>query len=142
MWPGGFAAGPRYLVLIVPFLALASAPAAVTLWRRPWTRAALLLLIAVSIVLTWSEAVARQSFPPDTIANPWIGYTLAAWREGDIARNLGTALGLHGALSLLPLALMIVVAFAYSLRRLDEQPAVTRSSARVVEGQNVAPIQH
>jgi len=142
MWPGGFAAGPRYLVLIIPFMALASAPAAVILWRRPWPRAALLLLIAVSIVLTWSEAVARQGFPPDTIANPWIGYTLAAWREGDIARNLGTALGLHGALSLLPLAMLIVGIFAYSLRHLDEQPAATRSSARVVEGQTVAPIQH
>jgi hypothetical protein len=140
MWWGGFAAGPRYLVPLVPFLALASAPTAAALWRRTWGRAALLVLIGASVVLTWSEAVARQSFPFDSIANPWTGYTLPAWAEGDIARNLGMVLGLHGAISLLPLALLILGAFVYCLRRSASAP--TAAPAPVMEGQTVASIQH
>jgi hypothetical protein len=141
MWPGGFAAGPRYLVLILPFLACACAPAAILIGRRTAGRVALLVLIAVSLVLTWSEAVARQSFPPDTITNPWIGYTWPAWRDGDIARNFGIFLGLRGGLSLLPLALLIIVAGAYLLR--PAQAAVAAAApARIAEGHTVAPIQH
>jgi hypothetical protein len=140
MWWGGFGAGPRYLVALVPFLALASAPAAMSLWHRLWGRAALLLLVATSIVLTWGEAVARQSFPPDTLGNPWISYTLPAWREGDIARSLGAALGLHGGLALLPLALLILGTFVYLLRRPTGARAIT--PALVMEGTIVASIQH
>src|SRR6185436_9079776 len=92
-------------------------------------RAALLLLVAASIALTWGEAVARQSFPPDTIANPWLGYTLPAWREGDIARNLGTALGLRGELALLPLALLILGAFVYLLLRPTSARAMAQAPA-------------
>jgi hypothetical protein len=140
MWWGGFGAGPRYLVALVPFLALASAPAAMALWSRSWGRVALLLLIVVSIGMTWGEAVASQSFPPDTIANPWIGYTLPAWREGDIARNLGTAVGLRGGLALLPVALLILGSFIYLLRRPTSARAL--APAPVVEGTIVASIQH
>jgi hypothetical protein len=142
MWWGGFGAGPRYLVLTVPFLALAIAPAVIWLWQRPQGRAALLLLIGLSIVLTWSEGVARQGFPPDTIANPWIGYTLPAWREGDIARNLGTVLGLRRGLALLPLALLMIGAFAYNLRRSTYARVATAAPAPVVEGNTVASIPH
>ena len=142
MWPGGFAAGPRYLVLISPFLACACAPAVVVIGQRMAGQIALLVLIAGSLALTWSEAVARQSFPPDTIANPWIGYTWPAWRDADIARNIGTFLGLRGGLSLLPLALLILVAGAYLLRRPNQAAATSSPPAHIAEGQTVAPIQH
>jgi hypothetical protein len=140
MWWGGFSAGPRYLVPMVPFLALAAGWAAAALWRTPWGRAALLLLIGLSVALTWSEALARQSFPLDTIANPWAGYTWPAWAEGDLARNLGMALGLRGAVSLLPLALLIAGIFIYSLRRSTKAPAAIAAPA--MEGKTVATIQH
>lgn len=140
MWWGGFSAGPRYLVPMVPFLALAGGWAATALWGKPWGRAALLLLIGLSVALTWGEALARQSFPPDTIANPWIGHTWPAWAEGDLARNLGMALGLRGASSLLPLALLIAGTFAYSLRGSTTAPATIPAPA--MEGQTVATIQH
>jgi hypothetical protein len=142
MWPGGFAAGPRYLVLISPFLACACAPAAIVIWRRLAGRIALFTLIAGSLVATWSEAVARQSFPPDEIANPWLGYTWPAWRDADIARNIGTFLGLRGGASLLPLALLIIVAGAYLLRRPTHAAATSSPPAHITEGQTVAPIQH
>jgi hypothetical protein len=141
MWSGGFGAGPRYLVLISPFLACACAPATILIWRRMAGRIALLALIAGSLIVTWSEAVARQSFPPDTIANPWLGYTWPAWRDADIARNIGTFLGLRGGISLLPLALLIIVVGAYLVRR-PTQAAAVASPAHIAEGQTVAPIQH
>jgi hypothetical protein len=142
MWPGGFAAGPRYLVLIAPFLACACAPAVIMLWQRTAGRIALIALMVGSLVVTWSEAVARQSFPPDTIANPWIEYTWPAWRDADIARNLGTFVGLRGGLSLLPLALLIIAVGAYLLRRPTQAAAVASPPAPIAEGQTVAPIQH
>jgi len=142
MWPGGFAAGPRYMVLISPFLACACAPAVIVIGRRMTSRIALLALIAASLVVTWSEAVARQSFPPDEIANPWIEYTWPAWRDADIARNIGTFLGLRGGLSLLPLALLIIMTGAYLLRRPAHAAATASPPAHIGEGQTVAPIQH
>jgi hypothetical protein len=134
MWWGGFAAGPRYIVVIVPFLVLAAAPAANYLWRRIVGRSALLFLIVLSLAITWSEAIAQQSFPLDTIANPWTGYVLPAWQDGDIARNIGTALGLHGALSLLPLALLIAFAFVTTFRRSTNSTLVSSPPAHAIEG--------
>ena len=139
MWWGGFTAGPRYLVIIVPFLIVASAPMAQVLWQRRWGRAALLLLILGSIALTWSEAVAGQSFPPDTIPNPWIGYTLPSWLAGDIARNLGTALKLRGALSLAPLALLIIGVLAFMLHQPRPQAGALPPAHRT-EGPTIASI--
>ena len=60
----------------------------------------------------------------------------------DIARNLGTFLGLRGGLSLLPLALLIIIAGAYLLRRPTNAAATASPPAHSTEGQTVAPIQH
>lgn len=103
MWWGGFAAGPRYIVPMIPFLALPAAWLAARLAERTIGRAAVAALVIVSIALVWSEALAAQLFPSDAIRNPWTGYVLPAWAAGDIARNLGMALGLAGPLSLAPL---------------------------------------
>ncbi len=73
----------------------------------PWGRGALLLLIGLSVALTWGEALGAAVVPTGYSRQPWIGYTWPAWAEGDLARNLGMALGLRGAISLLPLALLI-----------------------------------
>lgn len=142
MWWGGFGAGPRYLVPAVPFLALACAPAALALWRSRWGRAALLLLLLASFALTWSEAVAQQGFPPDTIANPWLDYTLPAWISGNIARNLGVVLGLHGAASMLPLALLALLGGALALRLAASERTAGAAPAPMMEGNSVATIQH
>jgi hypothetical protein len=139
MWWGGFAAGARYLALAVPFLAVASAPAAAWLWHARWGRAALLLLIACSLALTWAEALAGQGFPPDTIANPWTGYTLPAWRAGDLARSAGAALGLRGAAALLPLVLLMGGALIALAGRTNRSPGASPPAG--VEGASVAQIQ-
>ena len=107
MWWGGFGIGPRYLVPAIPFLAIAAAWGLRPLWQWAAGRFAAIIAVLLSVGLVWSEALARQGFPPDTLFNPWAEYTLPAWRSGDIARNFGTALGLHGALGLLPMVLAV-----------------------------------
>ncbi|RMF41200.1 MAG: hypothetical protein D6755_12845, partial [Anaerolineae bacterium] len=44
---------------------------------------------------------------PDWTPNPLFNYSLPYWREGNIARNLGMALGLKGISSLLPLLMIL-----------------------------------
>lgn len=107
MWWGGFTAGPRYLVPIVPFLALAAAWGIDWLWQRNYGRSIVVSLLLISFVLTWAETLATQMFPSDQLQNPWFEQTLPAWSSGNIARNLGMALGLQGILSLVPLLVIM-----------------------------------
>jgi hypothetical protein len=140
MWWGGFSAGPRYIVPMVPFLAVSAGWTAVLLWRIAIGRVVLVGLIGASVVLTWAEGIARQQFPPDTILNPWLDYTLPAWQSGDIARNLGMVLGLPGLFSLIPLVLLMLGAVWFCLR---SQPTTSvLLSEPSLEGQSVASIQH
>ncbi len=109
MWWGGFGVGPRYLVPILPFLSLAAAFALRPIWQHAAGKISALVLVIVSAGLTWSEALAHQGFPPDGITRPWQEYTAPAWQSGDLARNVGTAAGLDGALSILPLGIAVAV---------------------------------
>lgn len=112
MWWGGFAVGPRYIVPILPLLALPAAWYLARLWAGPMRRAAAIALVLTSVALVWVEATASQLFPSDAIRATWTGYVLPAWASGDIARNLGMAFGLAGPLSLLPLAALALGATA------------------------------
>jgi hypothetical protein len=109
MWWGGFAAGPRYIVPLIPFLALPAAWMLSRLWDRLPLRIGALALIALSLMLVWAEAVAGQLFPTDALRTTWTSYVLPAWAAGDIARNLGMALGFNGPFSLLPLAVLLAL---------------------------------
>jgi len=103
MWWGGFAVGPRYLLPMLPFLAL---PIAFTFRRWDHLTGFKLLIAALflwSLVVVWGLTLAGQAFPSDAILNPWLDYALPNWLAGDIARNLGTLLGLPGFWSLAPL---------------------------------------
>ncbi|MEI6779260.1 MAG: hypothetical protein WCK70_20345, partial [Chloroflexales bacterium] len=115
MWWGGFAAGPRYIVPMIPFLAIPAGYWVATHWQRSAHRALSVILIVLSVGMVWLETCAGQSFPPDTITNPWIGYVLPAWVTGDSARNLGMALGLRGPASLLPLVVIVISAGMFLL---------------------------
>ncbi len=116
MWWGGFAIGPRYLLPMLPLMALPM----IFLFRQwqdlGWVRALCVLLFAWSLVATWGLTLAEQAFPPDTIANPLLEYAWPNWQKGNIARNLGMFLHLPGILSLLPLltgsaALLVAMEF-------------------------------
>lgn len=117
MWWGGFAIGPRYILPMLPFLCLASCFAITAVQRSFWARVLTLGLMAWSFVIIWGLTFAGQAFPPDTLQNPIIEYGLLNWREGNIARNLGTIVGLRTYWSLLPLLIYIFIGcmLAYKL---------------------------
>ncbi len=110
MWWGGFAIGPRYILPMLPFMALAAAYAfrAGTQWR--WFIGLSVALCAWSFIATWSLTLAEQAFPPDTLFNPLWEYALPNWQNGNIARNVGTLLGLRGAAGFLPIVVLWLAA--------------------------------
>jgi hypothetical protein len=107
MWWGGFSIGPRYLLPVLPFMALPSVFVFQAWGRRLWGRLLIAGLLAWSIVATWGLTLAAQAFAPDTIANPLVEYAWPNWKVGNIARNIGTFLGLSGLWSLVPLVIAL-----------------------------------
>jgi hypothetical protein len=122
-WRGGFAIGPRNLLLILPYLIVAVAFLLRRLARssiRPFLLSCFWLSLLLSFALVWVASTAGQDFPPITIANPLVEFLWPKLVAGDITRNLGMALGLRSWWSLLPPILMISLAtggFAWTLRR-------------------------
>jgi hypothetical protein len=105
-WGGGHTAGPRYLVAMLPFMTFPLAlVVSLPVWR--WLFAA---LASISVLLINAEAMAGQHFPYQEMRNPWTEYILPSWQNGDIARNLGTVVGLSSWYSLIPLVLVLGVA--------------------------------
>lgn len=108
MWHGGFAVGPRYLVPMLPFLAL---PIYFSLRQHRDFRLRHILvaaLLAWSLIVTWSLTIAGQAFP-DYEPSPLTRRALSSLAAGDVARNWGTLIGLPGLWSLLPLAVVGMV---------------------------------
>lgn len=104
-WGGGHTAGPRYLVAMLPFMAF---PVISIIENKAW-RILFFVLALVSILLIGAETMAGQHFPYQEMRNPWTEYILPSWQRGDIARNLGTVLGLPSWYSLIPLFVVVGV---------------------------------
>ncbi len=119
MWWGGFAVGPRYLLPMLPFMALPLVFVLRAWGGRTWMRLVTGGLCAWSLMATWGLTLAGQAFPPDTIRNPLLEYAWPHWLAGDIARNLGMFLHLSGIASLLPLVVLLTT----SLIVLPSRPA-------------------
>jgi hypothetical protein len=131
-WEGGWAYGPRQMMAGLPFLALGLAP----LWDE-WRRVGRVVLIAGWI---WGAAltlvaVSTTPQPPANFKAPVQELLWPAFKDGDLSLNpqtfvhnsadvsrfrghqlthaswnLGEIAGLHGLVSLLPLALVWIVA--------------------------------
>jgi hypothetical protein len=129
MWWGGFSIGPRYLLPMMPFMALPIIFVFREWLGRTWARALIAVLSLWSLVATWGLTLAEQAFPSDTIRNPLVEYALPNWLAGNIARNLGTILGFKGISSLLPLlvALALISLGWWLSRRITSERLVTAS---------------
>jgi hypothetical protein len=107
MWWGGYAVGPRYLLPMLPFMALPLVFVFHEWGRRTWFRITVLVLGTWSLVATWGLTLAGQAFPPDTIHDPLVEYAWPNWLAGNVARNLGMFLHLPGLVSLAPLLVIV-----------------------------------
>jgi hypothetical protein len=105
-WSGADSAGPRHLVSLLPFL---SFPIIFVLnrARSTWLRAAIVLLIALSIAEVWVLSLAGQSFPPEIVSQPILDYALPLVRTGQLRFSVGTALGLRGLMAAIPLLVLL-----------------------------------
>jgi hypothetical protein len=127
-WWAGHSIGPRYLTPMLPFMML---PMIFTLnhWLSSHLNRALIgILVALSAFNVWAQTLAGQVFPPVngadnvTIQNPLVQYALPLLAQGDITRNYGTLLGLPGFFSLLPLIVLLIAIYYFTmLRKADKQ---------------------
>jgi hypothetical protein len=78
------------------------------------------------VVFVCVETISGQSFP-DYSSNPLFDYSLPRMMAGDIARNLGTIIGLPRWYSLLPLLLLMGAPLAILVRLSSRGAASERS---------------
>jgi hypothetical protein len=113
-WWGGLAVGPRYLIPMLPFLAV---PAIFVLDRLP-TRVLpgigtgiVIGLFSLSFLITWAEILGGTGIllPPEDNHNPLFTVNLPAVAHNQIYANRGMGFGLSGIASLLPLAGLLLL---------------------------------
>lgn len=129
MWQGGYSIGPRYLVPMLPFAAVALAFSLERAFRRRWSWALVLLLAFWSFGAVWIETISGQAFP-DYTPDPLINYSVPKLIAGDIARNLGMVLGLRSWASLLPLVGIVAILM---WRLFDPGQGLNRAEALITQ---------
>ncbi len=99
---GGWSIGPRYIVLVVPFLAFGAA-AFVRAARVRWVPLYLLAipLSIVSIVYTFVSTIVFYTFPP-AFTNPFYEWIVPLARMDYFNYSIGTFFGLRGLSSAWP----------------------------------------
>jgi len=124
-WRGGFAIGPRNLLLVLPYFVVgvafflrhadgrwgASLPRLIV---RQGVYSVVGASLILSFILVWVASTSGQDFPPIAIANPLVAFFWPKFVAGDITRNLGMALGLPAWWSLAPPILVVAGLFGAS----------------------------
>jgi hypothetical protein len=132
VWSGGLAVGPRFLIPMVPFLAVPVIfvlDRVSTLPKRDVVRGLVYGLIGISIANTWAQSIAGTNIllPPENNYNPLFTASLPELGSGQIWTNRAMDLGLTGVASLLPLAALLaawtVAVFWTPLTRWGRQEA-------------------
>ncbi len=141
-WHGGISVGPRYLVEIIPLLAL---PVIFVLDRVRDVRLRIGMgaLFVASFVSVWVQSISGPNFPEANVMNPLFDSALPAFERGDLALSLGSIfmapfVGVHSLWSLLPLPILIGLWTLYCFRprrssRLVRSPAVSRRTPDLSE---------
>jgi hypothetical protein len=130
-WRAGWcAAGPRYIAVVVPFLVFAIART----WHdrvapRPWLQALLLATTILSVALCGLSGL----FPhfPVQLDNPIFDLVVPLLRGGYVPHGLGTALGLHGAVALLPWAAAVIGALVVVVLAARQELGWSRTGAGI-----------
>lgn len=105
-WRGGWQLGPRYITAMLPFLVPPIAVALAAAARWPAARGAALGLGGVGVFVYTASIVEFPHFP-EKFKNPLYEVTLRLAGDGLAAPNAGQVVGLGGAWSLVPYALVV-----------------------------------
>lgn len=119
-WPGANSVGPRYLVEIIPLVAL---PVIFVLdrVRSLWLRIGMATLFLLSLANIWLQTFSGMYMPWDYVSNPLFQTSIPDFIRGDLALNLGSILtapfvGVHSLWSLLPLPILLGLWTLYCFR--------------------------
>lgn len=116
----GWAVGPRYMTLAMPFVAWLAVIGLQAAKRRRVTHALSLALVLTGVVVF---IVGGTTFPhwPDRLQNPLYDLVFPLLGRGYAVHSLGTALGLGGIVAILPLYLFALVAVLWLLGLLQRR---------------------
>jgi hypothetical protein len=120
-WYAGSSVGPRYLVPVIPFLAL---PVIFVLDAVQHRRARFLAygLMLLSGIAVWLEAAAERPFPRMEWINPLFDHALPSLVHGPVALSVGGLLlapwtGMYSPWTLLPLAAFLALWSTWCVRQ-------------------------
>ncbi len=142
MWWGGFTVGPRYLVPMLPFLCLPIIFVLNHLLEKRWGQVLTFVLVALSVFSVWVLTIGGQAWPPVDVSpvsfesmntSPLYQYSLPLILKGDIARNYGILVGLHGFLSLIPLLLVLALVYFVVPRWLNRRDQLVNLNSQKLE---------
>jgi hypothetical protein len=110
----GWAVGPRYMTLAMPFVAWLAVVGLQAAKRNRVTHVLSLALVLTSVVIF---VVGGTTFPhwPDRLQNPLYDLVFPLLGRGYAVHSLGTAVGLSGIWAILPLYLFALVAVLWLL---------------------------
>lgn len=116
MTHAGWSVGPRYMTAALPFLAwLAAAGFRAVEGFSPTRVLGQTLVLCAAMVFV----IAATTYPywPDRMLNPLYELAFPLLKEGFVVHSLGTLIGLHGLLSLVPLYAVVLAAVFWLLSR-------------------------
>jgi hypothetical protein len=134
---GGWCVGPRYLVVALPFVGwLAAAGFAAA--DRHWLTSALAKALVVSSCVIYLAAIVTYPHWPDQLANPLYELVFPLLHQGYAVHSAGTAAGLRGIWSVVPLFALALVMLVWLLARGPRRSLPVTILALVLGGAIVA----
>jgi hypothetical protein len=134
-WRAGWCVGPRYIATVAPFLVYALAGAWPSIRARPWLTALVTGAVVASVLLNVVSGVLYPHYP-EAFDNPVFDLALPLLRDGYAPYSVGWLLGLRGLASLVPLALVVLLALALAVA--GEPAPPRRRAARALAAMVVA----